>query len=78
MERAQEKEGDKMSEYHKGQVNRILERYNAEHDTDPNESAPPVTWREERLACAILDLYDQLEAIKADVIELKLLAVQKT
>ena len=66
-----------MSEYNKSQINRILERYNAEHDTDPSESAPPVTWREERLACAILDLYEQLEGIKKDVIELKLLAVQK-
>ena len=48
----------------KGEVKRILDRYNPEHDLGPD---CPVTWREERLATAIMELESQIEELEAKV-----------
>jgi hypothetical protein len=49
------------------QVIEILTRYNADHDIGPDA---PVTWREERLAQAVVELYAQVEELKAAVARL--------
>ena len=43
------------------EVERILRAYNAEHDLGPD---CPVTWREERLAQAVLKLAERIEALE--------------
>jgi hypothetical protein len=48
----------------KGEVNKILSRYNAEYDLGPD---CPVTWREEILANAVLELQSELEQLEAKV-----------
>lgn len=48
----------------KGEVEKILRYYNPEHDTGPD---CPVSWREERLANAVLELQDQLEELQMKV-----------
>ena len=53
-----------MNYFNKTQVQRVLRRYNAEHDIGPDA---PVTWREEALASAVMDLNTEVEAIKAQV-----------
>ena len=53
-----------MNNYNKNEVERILRSYNADHDLGPD---CPVTWREERLAQAVLELSKELEALKIAV-----------
>lgn len=48
----------------KEQVRNILQLYNADHDLGPD---CPVTWREERLAQAVLELQEQIEELEAKV-----------
>jgi hypothetical protein len=48
----------------KDEVQKVLNHYNADHDLGPEA---PVTWREERLATAILELQSELEALEAKV-----------
>ena len=50
--------------YSINQVIGVINRYDADHDIGPDA---PVTWREERLAHAILDLNDEIEKIKGQV-----------
>ena len=53
-----------MKSYTRDQLRRVLDHYNADHDMGPDA---PVTWREERLARAILDLSESLEELEAKV-----------
>ena len=48
----------------KSQIERILRMYNEDHDLGPDA---PVTWREERLAQAVLELESQLAELEAKV-----------
>ena len=42
----------------------LLSRYNPEHDLGPD---CPVTWREGNLAAAVIEMNDEIEALKAQV-----------
>jgi len=57
-------QGDKMRYWNKEQVRQVLNHYNADHDLGAD---CPVTWREERLAQAIMDMDEEIEALKAQV-----------
>lgn len=46
------------------QVQRVLNSYNADHDLGPD---CPVTWREERLAQAVMELSDEVDLLKKQV-----------
>ena len=46
------------------QVKKVLNRYDAEHDLGPD---CPVTWREEALASAVMELSDEIDKLKAQV-----------
>ena len=48
----------------RNEVKKVLALYNADHDLGPNA---PVTWREERLARAIVELVDDIEELEATV-----------
>jgi hypothetical protein len=50
-----------MSVQTKNEVKRIIEKYDPDHDLGPD---CPVTWREERLARAILDLESRFEILE--------------
>lgn len=51
-----------MSTYSPREVERILLKYDPEHDTDPGLA--PVTWREERIATFVLKLFEDIEELK--------------
>jgi hypothetical protein len=53
-----------MKAYTKQSVCKIMQCYNPEHDLGPNA---PVTWREENLAEAVIELWDEVELLKAQV-----------
>jgi hypothetical protein len=53
-----------MKQFTKSEVQKILRRYDPEHDLGPD---CPVTWREETLATATLELIDEVELLKAQV-----------
>jgi len=48
----------------KGEIERILRYYNPEHDLGPDA---PVTWREEILANAVLELRHDIEELEAKI-----------
>lgn len=45
-------------------VEKVVNRYDGDHDLGPY---CPVTWREEHLAQAVLELNDEVELLKAQV-----------
>lgn len=53
-----------MKLYTKAEVERVIRHYNPDNDMGPDA---PVTWREERLATAILELRQDLENLEAKV-----------
>jgi hypothetical protein len=53
-----------MNRHTKQEVLRVLGRYNADHDIGPDA---PVTWREERLATAVLELESDVATLQAQV-----------
>jgi len=53
-----------MKGHTKSQVEKILQAYDADHDLGPTA---PVTWREERLANAILELQGELDELEMTV-----------
>lgn len=53
-----------MKLFTKSEVERVLRHYDPENDLGPD---CPVTWREERLATAILELRGDLEALEEKV-----------
>ena len=53
--------------YNKSRVQTVLDRYNAEHDLGPD---CPVTWREEALASAVMDLFNDVDELKKQVASL--------
>jgi hypothetical protein len=55
---------NEMKLHTKGEIERILRMYNADHDMGPD---CPVTWREERLANAVLELREDLEELEMKV-----------
>ena len=48
----------------KSEVEKIISRYDADNDCGPDA---PVTWREERLANAVLELEKEVEQLEARV-----------
>ena len=53
-----------MKGYTKREIERILQTYDADHDMGTD---CPVTWREERLAQAVLELREELEELEMKV-----------
>ena len=53
-----------MKGYTRDEVRKILREYNPDHDMGPD---CPVTWREQRLAQAVLDLQEQIEELEMKV-----------
>ena len=47
-----------------GKLNSIIDRYDPEHDLDPNPSAPPVTWREYNLAELLMKAVRKIEELE--------------
>ena len=45
-------------------VLRVVNQYDGDHDLGPDA---PVTWREEHLAQAVLEMNDEIETLKAQV-----------
>lgn len=53
-----------MKNYTKSEINKILSRYDADHDLGPDCL---VTWREERLANAVLEMQEQIDLLDAKI-----------
>ena len=53
-----------MKSHTKSEVQRVLSRYDAENDLGPD---CPVTWREERLANAVLEMQEQIDLLDAKI-----------
>jgi hypothetical protein len=53
-----------MRSFTKSEVIRILQRYDADHDLGPDA---PITWREERLANAVLEMQEQIDLLDAKI-----------
>jgi hypothetical protein len=53
-----------MKYYAFGEVQKVLTAYDPEHDLGPD---CPVTWREERLATAIVELVTEVEKLQSQV-----------
>ena len=53
-----------MNAWKKQQVENVMRNYNPDHDSGPD---CPVTWREERLAKALLDLDEEVSVLKEQI-----------
>ena len=53
-----------MNAWKKQQVEDVISSYNPDHDLGPD---CPVTWREERLAKALLDLDEEVSVLKEQI-----------
>lgn len=53
-----------MNTWKKQQVESVISSYNPDHDLGPD---CPVTWREERLASALLDLDEEVKTLKEQI-----------